>query len=349
MKRSNHKITPAGLCLSGLLAASSLQIVAQTPGTLPYYAEMGINKERLWSVWQYELAKTMVPTQHHARADFYINHVRTGHQHEYEVNLSVRLSAGSASRPTNVCLTFPPPDGQTRCATLNAENDLEFPNWTNRVYSFAELKAILPPGPYHLVAFFPEGAGTNYTAVLPDYTDDSFPQFISGVLTWAGASDAPLTLQWDTTPDADEYEVWAGVFPIGPEVYYNPSVFPTYPERVTNVLAGTKVNTNFYSVYIEAERDVDSGDFHHEFSSYTDFHFLPARLANPIRAVGGSFECDVFGGNGTSYLIQCSTHLVGWTPLNVGTVRNNGGFRFTDSAAVTLPRRFYRALWSPAP
>ena len=241
------------------------------------------------------------------------------------------------------------PNGQIRVGKLNADNDLEFPDWTNRVYSFAELKAALPPGTYQLAASFREGAGTNYTATLPDYTEDNFPWFIPGVLTWTGASNAPLVLQWDTIPDVDEYEISASIFPIGPEVYATGNVSPTYPGTVTNVVSGSVVGTNLYSIYIQAERDVAPGAFHHEFSSYTAFYFLPARLANPSRGIGGLFQCDVLGGNGTSYLIQGSTNLAHWTPLSVGTVRSNGCFRFTDSAAASTPRRFYRALWSPAP
>jgi hypothetical protein len=336
---------PTVLCFTGLLAVSGLQTVAQTPGTRTYSAEMEITRERLWSVEQYELAKSMLPTQDHARADFYISQVRAGHQHEYKAGLSVRDS-GSGTRPTNVCLTFP--DGQKRVGILDPDNDIEFPGWTNRVYSFAEFKTALPPGSYHLVAFFRDGAGTNYTAELPDYTEDSFPQFIPGVLTWTGPSNT-LALQWDTIPDADEYEVWAGVFPVGPELYYTGNIFPTYPETVTNVISKAVVGTNFYSVYIQAEHDVDSGNFHHEFTSYTDFHFLPARLANPSRTGGAPFQCDVLGGYGTSYLVQGSMNLSEWTPLSVGTIRSNGFFRFTDSSAVNVPRRFYRALWSPAP
>lgn len=344
MKASNHIITRAVLFFTGLLAASSMQVAAQTPGTLTYYAEIEIAKSRLLTVEQIEFAKTLLPSQYHARADFYIDLVRTGHQYEYEANL---WTYRDGLRATNVYLTFP--DGHTNVGTLNAEDDLEFPNWTNRVYSFAELKAALPPGTYRLVAFFRDGAGTNYTAELPDYTEDNFPQFIPGVLTWTGTSNAPLVLEWDSIPDVDEYEVSAGVFPIGPEVYATGNIFPTYPEKVTNVLSGTVVNTNFYQVYIQAERDVDSGEFHHEFSSYTAYHFLPAKLVNPIGAVGAPFECDVLGGNGTSYLVQGSTNLSDWTPLTVDTVRSNGSFRFTDSSAVSVPRRFYRALWSPAP
>ncbi len=324
-----------------------MQVAAQTPGTLTYYAEIEITKSRLLTVEQLEFAKTLLPTQYHSTADFYINQVRAGHPYVYEANVWADRGVNLATRATNVFLTFP--NGQTRVGTLNAGNDLEFPNWTNRVYSFAELKAALPPGTYRLVAFFRDGAGTNYTAVLPDYSEDNFPQFIPGVLTWTGTSNAPLVLEWDTIPDVEEYEVSADVFPIGPDVYATGNTFPTYPDKVTNVLSGTVVNTNFYSVYIQAERDVDSGDFHHEFSSYTDYFFLPAKLANPSRAVDAPFQCDVVGGNGTSYLVQGSTNLSDWTPLAVGTVRSNGCFRFTDSSAVSIPRRFYRALWSPAP
>ena len=226
MRTSNCIVNRAALCFVGLLAAASLDTAAQTPGTLTYSAEIEISKERLLTVEQYELAKPMLPTQYQAQAEFYINLVRTGHQYEYKASLWADLGFGSSTRATNVHLTFP--NGQIRVGKLNADNDLVFPDWTNRVYSFAELKAALPPGTYQLAASFREGAGTNYTATLPDYTEDSFPWFIPGVLTWTGASNAPLVLQWDTIPDVDEYEISANIFPIGPEVYETGNIFPTH-------------------------------------------------------------------------------------------------------------------------
>jgi hypothetical protein len=349
MKTSNHKTGWAVLFFAGSLVASGLRAPAQAPGTIPYYAEIEIQKKRLLTLEQIELALPLLPTQYLAQAEAYIDQVRAGRRYEYEFHLWADLGASSDTRATNVFLTFP--DGRTRVGTLNAENDLVFPDWGDPVYTFAELKAAVPPGRYQLVAYFREGAGTNYTAELSDYTEGRFPPFINGQFKWDGTADTPLSLQWNTIPGNIECEVSAQVFPVGPDLYDSGSFFPAYPNTITNELTGALVvGSNYYSASIEAEEE-GAGDevFTHEFISVTDFYFIPAKLAHLTYTLGGPFECDVLGGNGTSYLIEGSMDLVDWTPLNVVTVFGDGCSHFTDPEVMDMPRRFYRASRAPAP
>jgi hypothetical protein len=343
--------TLAGLvrvsCCALLMMAALNAVAAPPPGSLEYYAEIEMSKEQLLTADQYEFLKTILPPEYYDRADFYIDQVRSGHLYEYRAKLWADLAASSSTRATNVFLTLP--GGQVRVGTLNDDNDLEFPGWPDRYYTFAELKAAVPPGTYQILAFFHEGAGTNYTAVLPDYNETSFPPFVPGEFTWNPAPGEPLVLNWDTIPDVDEYEVYGQEFPIGPDLFSTGNIFPTHPSSLTTVVEGSVVNTNFYSVFIQAERDVNSGAFTHEFSSWTGYYFLPAKLFNPSKGPGSDFQCEVEGGFGTSYRVEGSTNMIHWTSLGVTTVGSNGRFSFSDTSSASIPNRVYRAVWAPAP
>lgn len=326
------------------LVAAVVNAAAQTPGTLTYDAEIEITKTRLLTVDQYEFIRPMIPSLYGAILDDWISQVQAGRRYEYEVSVWANRNSRLA---TTVYLTMP--SGLTRVGTQTGDDDLEFSGWTTRFHSFSELQAALPPGSYSIVAIFSDGAGQRYTAQLSDYTEADFPEFVPGRLTWSGTANAPLVLKWNTIPQTDEYEISAWEFPDGDDLFDSGNISPSYPNTLTTTLLGARADTRSYAVYVQAERDANAGAFRHEFSTGTEYYFLPAKLIHPRRSATGAFECDVTGGPGTSYAVQGSTDLRDWVSLQVDTVLDNGSFRFADSSASGVSWRFYRAVRAPAP
>ena len=71
---------------------------------------------------------------------------------------------------------------------------------------------------------------------------------------------------------------------------------------------------------------------------------MPSKLlVTPSFTPNGGLQVDLVGTPGTNYVIEASTDLSFWTPLDT----NASPFTFTDPNAVSLPLRFYRA--HPAP
>jgi len=331
-------------CRALSLMAAVVSASAQTPGTLTYEAEIEITKSRLLTTEQYELVRSMLPIIYWPILDEWISQVQAGHRYEYQVG----VWADRGNQPAmTVHLTFP--SGLTRVGTANGDGGLEFGGWTTRFHSFSELKAALPPGTYSITAMFTDGSGERYTAQLHDYTEASFPEFVPGVLTWSGTADAPLVLKWKTIPQTDEYEISAWEFPDGNDLFDSGNISPSYPNTLTTTLLNTHANTRSYGVHVQAERDSNAGQFRHEFSTGTEYHFLAAGLIHPQRSGTGAFQCDVVGGSGTSYAVQASTNLRDWIPLQVDTVLDDGSFRFADSIASGASWRSYRAVCAPAP
>jgi hypothetical protein len=61
----------------------------------------------------------------------------------------------------------------------------------------------------------------------------------------------------------------------------------------------------------------------------------------------GVFGFDVSGPSGASVIIQASTNLQTWIPLQTNQLNGNGLFYFSDPQFPANVQRFYRALLSP--
>lgn len=97
----------------------------------------------------------------------------------------------------------------------------------------------------------------------------------------------------------------------------------------------------------------------HDFSSLTNapvgdgsdigaFEFVapPAQFIS-FGASGNAFQVQGSGLSNLSYTIQAATNLsslISWTNLGAATANSNGIFSFTDTNALLLPTRFYRAV-----
>jgi hypothetical protein len=67
---------------------------------------------------------------------------------------------------------------------------------------------------------------------------------------------------------------------------------------------------------------------------------LPTRIDGVAVPVEGMFRLDLVGPLGRVYVFEASTNLVDWTPI----LTNRAPFVVEDREALTLPRRFYRAV-----
>jgi hypothetical protein len=77
-------------------------------------------------------------------------------------------------------------------------------------------------------------------------------------------------------------------------------------------------------------------------------HVDVRKASIPIRALAALFKSDgsiliqCIGIPGRTYQVQISADLIGWSPLGVATVAEDGTFTFVDSTASESPIRFYR-------
>jgi hypothetical protein len=65
----------------------------------------------------------------------------------------------------------------------------------------------------------------------------------------------------------------------------------------------------------------------------------PIMLSAPSYGANGVFQFNVVGAAGSNYVIEASTNLTDWLPLET----NTSPFTFADTNAVNVPLQFYRA------
>lgn len=122
---------------------------------------------------------------------------------------------------------------------------------------------------------------------------------------------------------------------------YSPS------NRLVNVQASTNL-VNWMTIV----RNVTGGDplvlidtnaFRFKQRFYRAVIQTAPELGVPVRGISGSMQFTIYGNPTEVYAVQSSTNLVTW--LVLGTVTNSGGTaQFTDGAAASFARRFYRAV-----
>lgn len=71
---------------------------------------------------------------------------------------------------------------------------------------------------------------------------------------------------------------------------------------------------------------------------------VPATLT-PLQCAPGQFALSVAGGTNQPWVVQSSTDLIDWVPMQTNTTP----FTFVDSNAILFRQRFYRAASLPAP
>jgi fibronectin type 3 domain-containing protein len=154
-----------------------------------------------------------------------------------------------------------------------------------------------------------------------------------------------LSVVWDQSPDTNA---------AGYNVYYG-----TTSEDYTNVIdAGNNTNlvisgvdpgaTYYIAVTVYTESGKESG-YSAEVSCTVPVLVPPSSspssqtntlTAASYSAATGQFSFEVNGTDGSQYVVEASTNLIDWEPLDTNTVP----FVFIDPDAANFSQRFYQAL-----
>ena len=73
------------------------------------------------------------------------------------------------------------------------------------------------------------------------------------------------------------------------------------------------------------------------------FIIQPMQFTSVSFATNGQFQLNFLGVPGQTYVLQGSTNLLNWIPINTNLAVTNL-FQLTDPGADNFPRRCYRAL-----
>lgn len=141
-----------------------------------------------------------------------------------------------------------------------------------------------------------------------------------------------LTVEWNQSQDTNA---------VGYKIYYG-----TASHNYTNVIAVGNVTSTLISgmiprttYYFAATTYVADGA-ESAYSSEVSYTVPPANMLNSTVYSPGQFSFAVNGINGSEYVIEASTNLINWIPLQTNTVP----FTFVDTNAPRFGQRFYLAL-----
>jgi GH25 family lysozyme M1 (1,4-beta-N-acetylmuramidase) len=216
-------------------------------------------------------------------------------------------------------------------------------------------------GLYHSLALKTDGtvviwgAGTNNTGTKPNYGQALVPAGVANVIALAGGGVHTLVLEGNGSPSLTaqpaSQTVTAGVT----EVYAALAV-GSQPLSYQWQFDGTNIAGATQSAYsLASAQPTDAGTYSvvvsNAYGVAVSSHalltvLLPTSsqiLTAPAFVANGLFQFNLAGAAGSNYVIEASTNLTDWTPLET----NVSPFTFTDTNAVNLPLRFYRARGSP--
>jgi hypothetical protein len=146
------------------------------------------------------------------------------------------------------------------------------------------------------------------------------------------ATTQSVTLAWNTSisPNIIGYNIYYG----GVSGIYTNEIAT---ENATNLtVPGLLVGSTYYFVVTA----VNSSGVQSGFSSQLSYTVASAPILGTPIFSGNGFSFSVNGGSGNSYVIEASTNLISWIPLETNTIP----FQFTDENANQFSRRFYRAV-----
>ena len=83
--------------------------------------------------------------------------------------------------------------------------------------------------------------------------------------------------------------------------------------------------------------------YNHSVAASALFTIQPIYFTSGGFTTNGQFQLGCFGTPGRTYVLQASTNLISWIPLNTNLAATNL-FLLTDPGAGNFSRRFYRAL-----
>ncbi len=157
--------------------------------------------------------------------------------------------------------------------------------------------------------------GISYAGYSAAFTNSAFQLLPLSPVSLAGTNfSQSFNFQWYTGASQPVPTTFAGDIPLG--------LLANGGYAFLSQSWGATVGTNLFSVLADGSQT----------------------LSNAFTAADGTFQMDVAGVPGADYVIQATTDFVDWTSVQT----NHGApFTFTDPAAATQPRRFYRVLVLP--
>jgi hypothetical protein len=178
-----------------------------------------------------------------------------------------------------------------------------------------------------VTASLPVGAMQNITLGLPGGGGLSLNATLQALLT------QNLALEWrpSVSPNVVGYDIYYGGL----------SGIFTNETTVGNVTNATIPSLAVGATYYFVVTAVNSSGIQSSFSSQLPYTLLTAPMVGlPIFSNSG-FSFAVAGASGSNCVIQVSTNLINWVPLETNAVP----FQFTDPNANHFSRRFYRAVY----
>jgi hypothetical protein len=142
-----------------------------------------------------------------------------------------------------------------------------------------------------------------------------------------------VTLAWNpsVSPNIVGYDIYYG----GVSGIYTNEIIAG---NVTNITVPSLLGGTTYYFVVTA---VNSSGIQSSFSSQLPYTLSMAPAVGlPVFSTSG-FSFTVTGASGSNCVIQVSTNLINWVPLETNAVP----FQFTDSNANHFSRRFYRAVY----
>lgn len=150
------------------------------------------------------------------------------------------------------------------------------------------------------------------------------------------AQTSSVTIAWNRSmsPDVVGYIIYYG----GASGIYTNEISAG---NVTNMtISGLQDGSSYYF----AARTVNSSGLESGFSTETLYTVSAvAALLQPAFSSSGKFSITVSGVSGYNYVIQASTNLTQWVPVQT----NSAPFSFVDSKTRKFNQRFYRAVYVP--
>jgi alpha-tubulin suppressor-like RCC1 family protein/GH25 family lysozyme M1 (1,4-beta-N-acetylmuramidase) len=197
------------------------------------------------------------------------------------------------------------------------------------------------------------GAGTTNTGANPNYGQGVVPAALSNAVAVAAGRYHTLALEGDGRPHLTTQPASRTV-PTGATVIYaamavgNPPLTYQWQINGTNIPGATAAVLSLPNVQPAQAGDYSvvvsnaAGSVTSVVATLTVQVPLGILIA-PAFTQAGLFQFNLAGATGSNYVVEASTDLTDWVPLQT----NSSPFTFADTNAVNFPWRFYRAQPSP--
>lgn len=165
-----------------------------------------------------------------------------------------------------------------------------------------------------------------------------FAVFLGGLFAPTARASSGVVIGWNQSPDP---------YVVGYKVYYG-TVSQTYTNVVvlgisTNALISDLTTGTIYYFAVTSYDASGQESVYSSEVSYTAPPVIETLISPTYAAAAGQFSLEVGGSSGSEYVVEASTDLVDWVPLET----NTAPFIFVDPDAANFTQRFYQALPLP--